>query len=72
MDGKGRATDNLFIEKFWKSIKYESIFLKGYESLPEASAGIAGYIKFYNSKRPYSWLEYGTPGWCYRSRACDH
>lgn len=65
MDGKGRATDNVFIERFWRSIKYENIFLKGYETLPEARSGIAEYINFYNSDRLHSWLEYGTPDMVY-------
>jgi len=68
MDGKGRAIDNVFIERFWRSIKYENIFIKGYETIPEARIGIDKYIDFYNSERPHSWLNYSTPDMAYSDK----
>lgn len=65
MDGKGRAIDNVFIERFWRSIKYENIYIKGYETMREAECGIADYIEFYNTERPHSWLDYETPDHTY-------
>jgi len=61
MDGKGRAIDNIFIERFWRSLKYEDIYIKRYENGKEASTGIASYIAFYNSRRPHQSLRYRTP-----------
>jgi putative transposase len=61
MDGKGRATDNIMIERFWRSIKYENIFLQGYTTIKEARDGINSYIDFYNQKRRHSSLNYKTP-----------
>ena len=51
VDGKGRAIDNVFTERFWRSIKYEDIYLKKYETLRDARKGIEKYIEFYNKKR---------------------
>lgn len=62
MDGKGRAIDNIFTERFWRSLKYEEVYLKDYESPREARAGIAGYIEYYNFARPHMSLGYGIPG----------
>ena len=61
MDGKGRCLDNIFIERFWRSIKYEEVYLRVYESLPEARRCIGAYIDFYNSQRPHQSLDYNTP-----------
>jgi len=61
MDGKGRALDNVFIERFWKSIKYEDILLKDYESVKALRKGIENYIHFYNSERLHQSLNYCTP-----------
>lgn len=61
MDGKGRALDNVFIERFWRSLKYEDIYLKRYETGEEALAGIHAYIDFYNNERLHQSLEYKTP-----------
>ena len=61
MDGKGRAIDNVFTERLWRSIKYENIFLKGYESMSEAQSGLADYFEFYNSQRLHAALNYKTP-----------
>lgn len=56
MDGKGCWRDNVFVERFWRSIKYEEVYLHAYESIAEAKAGIGRYIEFYNTRRPHSSL----------------
>ncbi|HRY57038.1 MAG TPA: IS3 family transposase [Patescibacteria group bacterium] len=61
MDGKGRALDNIFIERYWKSYKYENVFLKNYANLLEARLETAKYVNFYNSKRFHASLGYKTP-----------
>jgi len=61
MDGKGRCIDNIKIERFWRSIKYEEVYLKGYDSMEEAKKGIGEYIKFYNGERPHQNLGYRVP-----------
>ena len=65
MDSKGRALDNIFIERFWRSLKYEDIYLKEYETVKEATKGIAEYINFYNTDRPHQALKYKTPAEIY-------
>jgi putative transposase len=61
MDGKGCWRDNVVIERFWKSLKYEEVYLHAYDSASQAKAGIAKYIDFYNSERPHSTLDGQTP-----------
>lgn len=61
MDGKGRALDNVFIERLWRSVKYENIYPKGYETLKEVRQGLNEYFKFYNERRPHQGLGYRTP-----------
>ena len=61
MDGKGRYTDNLFIERLWRSLKYEEVYLKAYAGGKEARAGIGRYFDFYNLERPHQALGYQTP-----------
>ena len=61
MDGRGRWMDNVFIERLWRSLKYEDIYLKGYADGREAKAGIAEWIAFYNDRRPHQALGYRTP-----------
>jgi putative transposase len=61
MDGRGRALDNVFIERLWRSIKYEDIYLKDYGSVPELAAGLERYFGFYNGQRPHQSLAYHTP-----------
>ena len=68
MDGRGCAIDNVFTERLWRTIKYENIYIKGYQSLPEAAAGLKEYIEFYNSKRLHSWHNYRTPDEVFESR----
>jgi len=65
MDGKGRAIDNVFIERFWRSLKYEEVYLKEYSSPREARSGIREYIDFYNNLRPHQSLDYQTPASVY-------
>ncbi len=61
MDGKGAWRDNVFVERLWRSVKYEEVYLRSYENVPEARASIRQYIAFYNSKCPHSSLDNRTP-----------
>jgi len=61
MDGKGRYTDNLFIERLWRTVKYEEVYLKAYKDGRDARAGIREYFNFYNTERPHQALGYRTP-----------
>lgn len=61
MDGRGRAHDNIFVERLWRTVKYEDIFMKGYGSIPEARAGLEAYFDFYNNRRYHQSLDYRTP-----------
>jgi len=61
MDGKGRAIDNVFIERLWRSVKYEEVYLNDYLTGTEANQRLAKYFKFYNNKRPHSSLDGKTP-----------
>jgi putative transposase len=61
MDGRGAWRDNVFVERLWKSIKYEEVYLHAYESVSEARAGIGRYVTFYNTRRPHTALDRRTP-----------
>ena len=61
MDGKGRALDNIFVERLWRSVKYEEVYCHAYENMTEAYQGIARYFEFYNHLRPHQSLGYKTP-----------
>ncbi len=61
MDGRGRFLDNVFVERLWRSVKYEEVYLKAYESLTEARRGLGDYFEFYNSRRRHQGLGYKTP-----------
>ena len=61
MDSVGAYMDNIFIERLWKSVKYEEVYLKAYNSVAEARAGIGPYLRFYNNERPHQALERRTP-----------
>lgn len=61
MDGRGRALDNIFVERLWRSVKYEDIYLKRYERMPELWVGLNEYFAFYNEKRKHQSLDYRTP-----------
>ena len=65
MDGRGRALDNIFIERFWRSLKYEEIYLKNYATVSALSAGLVHYFDFYNYRRPHQALNYRTPAQLY-------
>ena len=60
MDGKGCWRDNVFVERLWKSVKYEEIYLHGYETVSEVRIALAHYFDFYNRRRPHSTLD-GNP-----------
>jgi putative transposase len=61
MDGRGRALDNIFVERLWRSVKHEDVYLKGYVNVPELQLGLAEYFNFYNTERPHQSLGYLTP-----------
>lgn len=65
MDGRGRCLDNIFIERLWRSLKYEEVYLKDYRLVPEARAGIGAWFRFYNHERPHQSLGYRTPAGLY-------
>ncbi|WP_199823815.1 IS3 family transposase [Labrenzia sp. OB1] len=65
MDGKGAWRDNVFVERLWRSIKYEEVYLHAYKTVSEARAGISRYLTFYNSRRPHSSLDRQTPDQAY-------
>jgi len=68
MDGRGRATDNIYIERFWRSMKQEKIYLTAYETGAELYAGLQEYVRFYNEKRPHQSLEYQCPAKIYKEQ----
>src|ERR1039457_6075993 len=72
MDGKGRYLDNIFIERLWRSLKYEEVYIKAYGSVAEARAGIGGWLAFYNNKRPHQALDCRTPREVFDGEACEH
>ncbi len=61
MDGRGRCMDNIFVERLWRSIKYEDIYLKGYARMPELYLGLTEYFAHYNGNRPHQALSDQTP-----------
>lgn len=61
MDGRGRALDNVFVERLWRSVKYEDVYLRDYETVPALHKGLERYFTFYNSERPHQSLGYLTP-----------
>jgi putative transposase len=65
MDGKGSWRDNVFVERFWRTVKYEEVYLKAYESVAEARSSIGRYLEFYNGRRPHSALDPRTPDQAY-------
>jgi putative transposase len=66
-DGRGRALDNVFIERLWRSVKYEDIYIKDYEFVPELESGLTAYFRFDDEDRPHQSLAYQTPGEVYRA-----
>ena len=65
MDGKGRALDNIFVERLWRTVKYENVYLNSYCSIPETKHGLAGYFDFYNNERLHQSLKYRAPAEVY-------
>jgi putative transposase len=65
MDGRGRALDNIFVERLWRSVKHEDVYLKGYSTMPELLMGLTEYFAFYNTQRPHQSLGYLTPDQVY-------
>ena len=61
MDGRGRAFDNIFVERLWRTVKYEEVYLKDYRDVPEARHGLENYFPFYNDQRMHQALDYRTP-----------
>lgn len=70
MDGRGRALDNIFVERLWRTIKYEEVYLKEYAGIPEAIRSLAAYLLFYNNERLHQSLGYRPPLDVYRSLRC--
>jgi putative transposase len=65
-DGKGRCLDNVFVERLWRTVRYEDIYLRGYETVPELAGGLGRYFPFDNEGRPHQALGYQTPAAVYR------
>jgi len=68
MDGVGRCFDNIFIERLWRSVKHEEVYLHDYQTVAEAVCGLARYLEFYNHRRPHQSLDYRTPAEAYGAR----
>ncbi len=66
MDGRGRALDNVFVERLWRSVKYEDIYIRGYEAVPDLRRGLVRYFGFYNDERLHQSLGYRTPAAVYQ------
>jgi putative transposase len=66
MDGRGRCLDNVFVERLWRSMKYEDVYPHGYEAVPELERGLGRYFVFYNEERLHQSLDYRPPAWLYR------
>jgi hypothetical protein len=68
MDGKGRCMDNIFVERLWRSLKYEEVYLHAYATVAEAKTGIGAWLSFYNEERQHQSLGYRTPRQIYQER----
>ncbi len=68
MDGRGRVFDNIFVERLWRTVKYEEVHLKDYSDLREARMNLGAYFRFYNEERPHQALAYRTPAEVYLGR----
>lgn len=69
MDGRGRVFDNIFVERLWRSVKYEEVYLKDYQNVRETREGLGNYFEFYNQKRVHQSLDYRTPAAVYFERS---
>lgn len=67
MDGRGRALDNIFVERLWRNVKHEDVYLKGYATMADLLLGLTEYFVFYNTERPHQSLGYDTPDQVYRT-----
>jgi putative transposase len=67
MDGRGRAADNVFVERLWRTLKYEDVYLRGYASVPDLERGLRAYFAFYNGERLHQSLGYWIPAEVYRA-----
>jgi len=67
MDGKGRCLDNVFVERLWRTVKYEDVYLRGYETVLELARGLRRYFGYYNDERPHQSLDYRRPAEVYRA-----
>jgi len=72
MDGKGRYLDNIFIERLWRSLKYEEVYIRAYDSVAEARRSLGVWLAFYNDERPHRSFEYRTPREVFEGVACEH
>src|SRR5262249_48554197 len=68
MDGRGRALDNVFVERLWRSVKYEDVYIKDYETVDDSMRNLKRYFKFYNRERPHQSLGYKTPEQVYKEK----
>ncbi len=68
MDGRGRCLDNVFVERLWRTVKYEDRYLRSYEAVPDLQRGLGRYFPFYNEERLHQALEYRTPAAVYGKR----
>ncbi len=71
MDGRGRIWDNIFVERLWRSVKYEEVYLKSYETVKEARDGLTRYFQLYNNERLHESLGYRTPQEVYSGMECE-
>jgi len=69
MDGRGRALDNIFVERLWRSVKYEEVYIKQYQTMQDAKLGLSAYFRFYNHERPHQSLNNRTPMEIYKAHA---
>jgi putative transposase len=69
MDGRGRVFDNIFVERLWRSVKYEDVYLKDYRYVPETRVGLSQYFRFYNTERFHQALDYQTPQQVYFAKS---
>lgn len=67
MDGRGRALDNIYVERLWRNVKYEEVYLRGYDNMSELLLGLTRYFTFYNKERQHQSLSYHTPDEVYRT-----
>lgn len=72
MDGHGRALDNIFVERLWRSVKYECVYLRQFDTVSQARAGLKEYFEFYNYERLHQSLDYHTPAQVYLNNSSDN